>query len=60
MLRCAVVEDEILIRKNMVKKIKACGADIEVVCEAGNGWSVFSVRSGGGVSGGDSGNRERI
>lgn len=37
MLRCAVVEDEILIRKNMVKKIKACGADIEVVCEAGNG-----------------------
>ena len=37
MLRCAVVEDEILIRRNMVKKIKACGADIEVVCEAGNG-----------------------
>lgn len=37
MLQCVVVEDEILIRKNMVKKIKACGADIEVVCEAGNG-----------------------
>ena len=37
MLRCAVVEDEIRIRRNMVKKIKACGADIEVVCEAGNG-----------------------
>lgn len=37
MLRCVVVEDEILIRKNMVKKIKACGADVEVVCEAGNG-----------------------
>lgn len=37
MLRCAVVEDEILIRKNMIKKIKACGSDIEITWETGNG-----------------------
>lgn len=34
---CMVVEDEILIRNNIVKKIRNCNSRFEMLCEASNG-----------------------